>query len=249
MQDDAGVPHVARCDRQRERAALEGVCNRTLPAAALAAHAHRCPAFVCDVVPQNAGRGAAGASAYFKCLVRRLYLFRRDDNRWWLVVRVEWSHQGYQHTIAISLVQPAAVDIDVSAPRMALGDPLARQGDPFFSRSLLRHFPYLDKITLSIFVTRRRDASSMCLFKSVGVDDVDGLVITIHHDQAPIREPLFEANGDDYTSRAIIEPTIDLASGDVCIGFYQSGYDVFEPLEQKKALEYLENHAPWPKVE
>ena len=54
---------------------------------------------------------------------------------------------------------------------------------------------------------------------------------------------------DDYTSRAIIEPTIDQASGDVCIGFYQSGYDVFEPLEQKQALEYLENHAPWPKVE
>ena len=128
---------------------------------------------------------------------------------------------------------------------------LPLQGDPDDRDFLVRNslVDVLDKITLSIFVTRRRDASSMCLFKSVGVDDVDGLVITIHHDQAPIREPLFEANGDDYTSRAIIEPTIDLASGDVCIGFYQSGYDVFEPLEQKKALEYLENHAPWPKVE
>ena len=107
-----------------------------------------------------------------------------------------------------------------------------------------------DERRLSIFVTRRCDMSSICLINGLTVEECDEGDVRFAAEDAPMREPLFEQEYGpyNYPARAVLEPSIELETGDVRIGFCYSGYDFVELLDEKKALEYLEDHAPWPKA-
>lgn len=113
----------------------------------------------------------------------------------------------------------------------------------------------LGALELSIFVTRRKDMSTILLYSSVGHGfeyddqyihfDADG----IPQSPMPIESELFYPQGHyEYAPTAVMEPGVDLANGNVSVGLYVRGYDSFEPFRDDQWRMYLASVVPWPVV-